>query len=375
MSWADMPMPLPSTETANAMELGLGERLRADQLGTHSAVTDSMRDSTLGNLRLDRQRFWRKRTRPFTRPADAAISLSTAYKQLEGNMGLVGKTRWAMLTFAAVVLVACASGYSQFYRPVPGATPEVIAAERATSPSDRPLVERSSPPPNPDDLLKAYAKRGYIQIGSSTFTSGRSEHDEAAVEQAQKVGADLVVILDPRYAGSTTTALPFTTPTTTTSYSNGTATAYGPAGVTTAYGSGTTTMYGTKTTYIPVTINRTDYGAVYFIKKRWALGALWHPLTDAERQQLQSNKGIGIEAVVDDTPAFAADILAGDLLLSVDDDPVMGQESVNNLLWSKRGQRVTLTLYRHGQTLQKQLTLTRPVAPSQPIGHDGTSGG
>jgi len=105
-----------------------------------------------------------------------------------------------------------------------------------------------------------------------------------------------------------------TTPTTTTSYSTGTATAYGSRGPVTAYGSGTTTTYGSTTNYVPITVQRVDYGAVYFVKQRFGLGVFIRDLNDSERQDLQTNRGVAVRLVVDDTPAYNADILVGDVI-------------------------------------------------------------
>lgn len=258
---------------------------------------------------------------------------------------------------AILALGACASGYSQFYRAAPGATPEVVALARQRPPTGNPIVERAPPPADPRALIDAYAKRGYVVIGDSVFNSGHSESDDAALEQGRKVGADLVLILNPRLTGSTTTVMPLTTPTTTTSYSSGSATAYGAGGSVTAFGSGTTTTYGTNTTYIPITINRIDYGAVYFIKQHWTLGVLWRDLNDAERQRMQTNKGVEVRLVVDDTPAFAADILPGDIIQAVDGETVLGHESIGRMMKAHAGQLVKLTIWRDGQHLEKNVQL------------------
>jgi hypothetical protein len=273
----------------------------------------------------------------------------------------MGNRRTIQLSFALCVaanLTACASGYSQFYQPVQGATPQLIAATRLAPPPAVPTVERAAPPgSDSSSLMDAYAKRGYVIIGSSSFNTGRPESEDSAVRQGAKVGADLVLILNPRYTGSTTSAVPITVPTTSTSYSSGTATAYGRGGAVTAYGSGTTTTYGTATTMMPITVNRSDYGAVYFIKRKWGFGALWRDLSDAERQELQSNRGVVIRLVVDGTPAFLADFLPGDIILAVDGQPVLGQESASDLLRARAGQRATLSIYRRGTRLEKPVQL------------------
>ena len=172
-------------------------------------------------------------------------------------------TRLLLLLSSVVLLSGCASGYQEFYKPRPGSSPEAIAAMRAAPPPPMPVVERSKPIDS-TTVVDAYAKRGYVVIGTSFFNSGRTEAEEPALLQGKLIEADLVLILNPRYTGSVTTSIPITTPTSTTSYSSGSATAFGPGGPVTAYGSGTTTTRGTTTNYMPVTVNRSDYGAVYF---------------------------------------------------------------------------------------------------------------
>lgn len=245
-------------------------------------------------------------------------------------------------------LTGCASGYQQFYRPVPGATAEEISAQRAAPPTGAPLVERASSKVPPESIVDAYARRGYVLIGSSSFNSGNAERDEAAIEQARKVGADLVVLIDPKYTGTVTGSVPITTPTTTTSYTTGSATAYGRGGAVTAIGNSTTTTYGTQTNYVPFAVHRSDYSAGFFIKRRWQFGALWRDLNDAERKTIQSNKGVVVRTVVEGTPAYLADVLPDDIIIAVDGNAVLGQAELSRLLTERAGREVTLTVYRNG---------------------------
>lgn len=254
-----------------------------------------------------------------------------------------------------LALAACASGYSQFYTALPGATPDVIASRRASPPLATPLVNYSAGVPDPDQ----YARLGYVAIGYSSFNSGRSESEKDALAQGRSVGADLVVIVNPAFTGSVTNQVPLTTPTTSTSYTSGTATAYGTGGSATAYGSSTTTTYGTKTTYIPMTVNRYDYGAVYFVKIKYIFGANWRALTNEERAALQSNSGVYITTVVNDTPAFVNDVLAGDILLKIDGQPIYGEQAASDAFAQKHGKAVTLTLSRNGKLLEKTVTLAQ----------------
>lgn len=215
-----------------------------------------------------------------------------------------------LLTLGVCLLCGCASGYAKFYRSAVGATPEVITKNRAAPAPKAPALERAGGAPV--DVVAAYGRRGYALIGYSSFNSGRRESDSAAVAQGADVGADIVVVVDPRYTGSVSTTVPITTPTATTSYTTGTATAYGPGGPVTAYGNATTTTYGSQTNYLPLTIQRFDYGALYFYKRHWVFGALFRDLNDDERRALQSNRGVYVSTLVDGSPAFNADILAGE---------------------------------------------------------------
>jgi len=257
---------------------------------------------------------------------------------------------------ATSLLSGCASGYKKFYTPVGGATPEAIAASRVSPPPTVPIIERAQPGDH-QAILNAYAKRGFTMIGSSSFNSGQAESEDGAVRQGQDLLADLVLILSPRYTGSVTSAIPITTPSTSTSYSNATATAYGSRGSVTAYGTGTTTTYGTTTNMVPITIQRSDYGAVYFVKRRFNLGAYTRDLTDTERQELQTNKGAVVGLVVDGSPAFNADLLVGDVVLSIDGIAVVNTQGFYSQLGERRGKQIALQLRRRGQTLEKNIVL------------------
>jgi hypothetical protein len=174
-----------------------------------------------------------------------------------------------VLVFTASLLLllgGCASGYKEFYKPAQGATPEAIAAIRVNKAPAIPIIERAQPADS-SVVLDAYGKRGYVMVGSSMFNSGKAVSEDEAVSQGKAVGADLVLIFNPKYTGSITSSVPLTTPTSTTTYSTGSATAYGAGGSVTAYGSGSSTTYGSQTTYVPMTVLRSDYGAVFFIKR------------------------------------------------------------------------------------------------------------
>ena len=255
----------------------------------------------------------------------------------------------------ALALTACANGYSKFYTAVPGATPEAIAKSRASPPPEIPKIEHSQAFPDKDQ----YARLGYAAVGYSSFNSGSKESEKGALAQAKKVGADLVVIINPSYTGSLTTQIPITTPTTSTSYSSGSATAYGAGGTVNAYGNSTTTTYGSTTSYVPMIVNRYDYGAVYFVKRSYIFGANWRDLTNEETAKFQSNSGVFITSVVKDSPAFRSDVLAGDIIAKINGQVIYGSKEASEALENKRGQEVNFSIFRNGELIEKRVMLAK----------------
>lgn len=263
--------------------------------------------------------------------------------------------RGSIILLACMTMAGCATGYSEFYQPLPSAD-ETLLRRISPAPSE-PIVERAEG--DWREITDKYARRGYVPLGSSSFNSGQEEDDDDAIEQGLEVGADLVVIIRPRHTGSTTASIPITTPTATTSHTTGTATVHGSGGSATAYGNATTTTYGTRTTYIPMTVNRFDYGAIYFVKVKTQFGAYFRDLNDAERFSLQTNKGAAVVLLVDGSPAYNADVLVGDIVLSVNGKRVSGVQDMLDLIREHAGESVTLALVRDGKEISKTVLLDR----------------
>ena len=237
--------------------------------------------------------------------------------------------------FFTLFLTAC-SGYKEFYKQAQGATPEAVAAIRVAPPPATPIVERAQRGDS-KMILDAYAKRGYIMIGSSMFKTGHPESEDSAVRQAQDVGADLVLILNPRYAGTVTYDIPIT--------------------ILTRNPQDSGRALDDITSYAPATIALSDYGAVYFVKQRFELGVFSRDLNDAERQGLQTNQGAVVRLVVDGSPAFNADLQIGDVVTAVDGVAIANAQAFNELLREHRGKQVALSIARHGQRLEKTVQL------------------
>ena len=254
----------------------------------------------------------------------------------------------------ALALTGCANGYKEFYIPATGVSPEFVSANRASAAPALPVIERS-PFGDLEKIIAGYSKRGYVVIGESSFNSGENVSEDHALKQGAAVGADLVLVFVPQYTGSVTSSMPLTTPTTSTSYTTSSANAYGPGGQATAFGNASTTTYGSTTTYIPITVNRSDYGAIYFVKGRFRVGAFVRNLNDLERQLLQTNQGVVVTTIVDDSPAYKADILAGDMIVAMDGERVSNQESFTRMASARAGRLINLSLIRNGKPIEKSM--------------------
>jgi hypothetical protein len=255
-----------------------------------------------------------------------------------------------LILFAAVLLSGCANYFSEYYRGMPNGRlrPEYIA-------STEPLKIYSTNDFSRD--VKDLLQRGYVVIGQSAFNAGRNKVSEGQLrEQAEKVGAQ-VVLCSSQYTHTVSGAVPLTLPKTTTSYSTGTATAFGPGGPVTAYGSGTTTTYGTQTTYMPYSIDRADFQAVYLARAKTRIGFYAEPLDDGTRRRLGRNAGVRVGVVVEGTPAFDADILPGDVLLSFGGGTVQSVEHYQELLRGFQGNSVELVLDRDGRSITKTVAV------------------
>jgi S1-C subfamily serine protease len=168
-----------------------------------------------------------------------------------------------------------------------------------------------------------------------------------------------VVLVASQYTNTVSGAIPLSIPTSSTTTGYGSATAYGSAGAVTVTGTSTSTTTGSKTVYMPYAVRRADFGALYFARVRSSLGLYVRAADDSTRQRLQTNAGVSVVVVIQNTPAFNADILPGDILLQINDDRVYSQENYSELVQKYAGSRVRIRLDRAGRIVQKELTVLR----------------
>ena len=263
----------------------------------------------------------------------------------------------AVGTVLAFILAGCANPAAQFYS---GQTKEQIARYGSRTPIDPPALRSVS---DMKSAIDTALEDGYILVGSSTW-NGPGANPNQAIQQGRKVGADLIFISS-RYTNTVNSAIPLTLPTTSTTYSSGTATAYGAGGTVTAYGTGVSTTQGSQTTMIPVSTDRFAYGVAYLIKAPYAVMGTLVALPNADqRAKFGTNRGLYIAAVQRGTPAFRADIMTGDLLVSVGGKPTDSLEDWEAVKRQYNGQTMDVVTRRGTVESVKSITLN-PIPAGQ----------
>lgn len=214
--------------------------------------------------------------------------------------------------------------------------------------------EASQLPQNIEGLAESMWRKGYAAIGMSSFQS-RNGKTADAVKFAKLLKAKFVFIAT-NLDSSRTASIPLTVPNTTTSYTTGSASAYGSGGYAHGTYSGTTTTYGSSTSYIPITINSYTKAAVYFAEvPKGGLGVFLRELTPSEIGLIQTRRALAVRWVRDNSPAYISDILPGDIITKVEGVPAASVE-IRDIV--AKGQPFKIELFRNGQ--YRDLTVSIP---------------
>lgn len=255
-----------------------------------------------------------------------------------------------LFAVCVLLLAGCANPYAQFYRGIPDArlrpSYEVVQGDLQIYGTD-----------NFDRDTQALMRRGYSPIGQASFNAAANQVSESQLrQQAKKIGAHVVLVAS-KYTHTVSGAVPLAIPQTTTSYSSGSATAYGSGGVVNAYGSGTTTTYGSQTMMMPYSVARSDFSAMFFAKTKARLGIYPRAVDDETQKRLQTNTGISVLVVSEGTPAFVADVLPGDVILGIGTDSVQSVEHFYKLLDKYQGQTTVFKIDRGGKHIEKNIEI------------------
>jgi len=250
------------------------------------------------------------------------------------------------LCICALSAPAAANPWQKFYN-----SSRLDAA--APMPSDQPPQALALDQDVHSEILSMYRK-GNGLIGYSAM-NGPLPKVKDALQFGQQLHAKYVVI-GTQQAESRQIIVPFTTPTTRTAETTGSVTAFGGRGIAQGNYSATTTTYGSQTTYIPFIKKRFDTIALYFGPlAQKGIGIFCRAPSADEIAKFEARHALVIEAVRDGSPADAANILEGDVFLTLNGAGA-SLEVLDQALQS--GGPVLVHLIRNGQP--RDVTVTIP---------------
>jgi hypothetical protein len=230
--------------------------------------------------------------------------------------------------------------------------------QRLLPPSGPPHIE-NIPLAEVEGEAMRFVERGYIRIGVASF-SGPAGTREQAIEQAMKVGAEFVIIGGEysRTAQVTLSSLSVQPGQTYTTQEHGSMTANTFQGGKTGFGYGsysgsatTTTAPTFQTQYTPLQIPIYSQVALFWRRAKPAIfGASFLPIPENVRAKLERNTGVFVAAIGEDSPAFKANILRGDVIIQFANKPVDTVQELSDAIVSHAGQTVQIKLIRGTET-------------------------
>ena len=201
------------------------------------------------------------------------------------------------------------------------------------------------PPPTPalyrggDDEAgdtRALIENNYLLLGASAFTGGAADPRQA-VEQGQRLGAAVVVLYGELLSGpdAALAPLPFHPR---------------PPGADAADPAPAADTGGAQATIGSLPARpRSEHKATYWARTRPpVLGIMNRPLNDEEKARLLRNDGLVVELVTNGSPAAAANIRQGDVIVAIDGKAILDPLAVPAFLQSIAGRKVRIDLLRDG---------------------------
>jgi membrane-associated protease RseP (regulator of RpoE activity) len=181
--------------------------------------------------------------------------------------------------------------------------------------------------------LQNYVRQGYAQIGISSFNAQTNRiSDKDIYKQAEKIGAQIVL----KQSKLTNVANQYNTIT-------------------------TPTQWGTIGSVIPTTITREDFSAIYLAKFKSRIGINLIELTDEERQKIGQNNGQKIIVIVDNSPAYKANLLTNDIITAINGMALESPSQVANILRTLPVGIAKFEVIRNGNKITKEIHITEPT--------------
>ena len=232
---------------------------------------------------------------------------------------------------------------------------------------------------------------GYVLLGRSKFKDEKIDEDEA-LDQATAIGA-WVVMVSEKYIGTKTKSVPVVTwvsqDQTITEYPQvpieapkilagdrdektpveegrgNSSDATGklqrdsqqPPGVAQPVQVTTTTLQE-QVTYVPEDVDYYQYAATYWAKtKPSPFGVIVQSRGGDSPKPDQVHQGVVVKAVVVKSPAYVANVLAGDVLVNLAGETIVSPDQFFDIVDRNAGKAVTLSLTRNGQAMTLPIQL------------------
>jgi len=174
------------------------------------------------------------------------------------------------------------------------------------------------------------ASLGNELIGYSNF-SGVERDPRAAWGQAKRVGATLIISCA-QYTNTENAG---------------------------AIGSTALSPLGAISMVMPMSVRRYEQMTMFFRKApRRGIGILMGDLTPDEHKAIGTNKGVKVVAVVKGSPAFKADVVPGDVIISINDAPIYDGTSLTAAIDASMGKTANLKIIRSGSSIDKSLPIS-----------------
>jgi hypothetical protein len=208
-------------------------------------------------------------------------------------------------------------------------------------PPSSPTLYRGTSDADADDL--ALLENGYAPLGVAVMERGGG-NPQLAGAQGKEIGAALVVVYGPGFdvpAGGTLQELPFH------------ASDSEPA---------MASQSGNASIRLPKLPARGRLATYWGKNRRWVFGLYGRELNAEERNRLKRDDGVVAAIVPFGSPAAAAHIAAGDVIVSFDGKPVHHSDDLSqSYLMSMAGKRVAVELVRDGAPLTVTVQLNPPA--------------
>ena len=256
-------------------------------------------------------------------------------------------------TFNILLLLAFIAGCGNPYREHYLSTLEKRNKDELAS-----ILPPSGPPKlvSSNDLIADSLKMredGYLLIGRSKFRSGPID-EKQALDYAKQAGAE-VVLVNHKYVNTVTESVPMGqwVPGQQIDHNETTVIQNGAATPTVIQKQSSTVVQGEfQTVYVEQNTDYYDYAATFWARAKTPIfGVLIKALDDKTKAQIGSNKGVLVRAVVNNSPAFDADILRDDVLMSLEGDAITGPDQFFDLVARNAGKTVPVELNRGGNIL------------------------